>query len=147
MIDEAELIAICDELACGKSLRAICRERGLAESNVRRWMAKSDEAMAHSAHARELGCDALADECIELADDKTIDPAHKRIMVDTRLRLIGKWSQRYGDKVTVNSNSTVTHRYDLDSLEDSQLDDLERILAHARAGAGDNGASEPAAVH
>jgi hypothetical protein len=46
-----------------------------------------------------LGCDALADECLEIADDSEIKPDDKRIRIDTRIRLIGKWSQRYSDKM------------------------------------------------
>jgi hypothetical protein len=145
-----DLFAICDEIAEGKSLRAVCREKGLAESSVRRWIASDPEAMAHSARARELGCDALADECIEIADKKSADSVEatdKRIRIDTRLRLIGKWSQRYSDKVTVQSESTVTHLYDLDSLEGSRLDELERILADASGSEGGTSPAVASSVH
>ena len=95
---EQEIADICDKLAEGKSLRSICREIGKAESSVRYWLSKDADAFAHSARARELGCDALADECLEIADGSG-DPADKRIRIDTRIRLIGKWSQRYSDKL------------------------------------------------
>lgn len=95
----ADIEAICNQLAEGKSLRAIAKEMGKAESTLRYWIAKDPEAFAHSARAKELGCDSLADECLEISDNPDIDPADKRIMIDTRVRLIGKWSQRYGDKV------------------------------------------------
>lgn len=146
MLPSGDLLAICDELAEGKSLRAICKQRELAESSVRRWLAQNEDAMAHSAHARELGCDALADECIEIADGAG-DPADKRIRIDTRIRLIGKWSQRYSDKLLINSKSEVTHRYDLDSLPTERLDELERILADASGSAGGEVAKIAPRVH
>lgn len=142
-----ELHGICDEIMEGKSLRSICKIRELSESNVRRWIAQDADAMAHSAHARELGCDALADECVEIADNSALHPADRRIKIETRLKLIGKWSQRYSDKVTVKSESTVTHRYDLDSLDTTRLDELEAILADAQRGASGTGAPEPVALH
>lgn len=144
----AEHIAkACEMMAEGKSLRDACREMRLSESSVRYHLMKDPEAFAQSAHARELGCDALADQCLELADNGKIDPAHKRIMVDTRIRLIGKWSQRYSDKVTVQSESTVTHRYDLDSLEADKLEQLEAILADAERGEGSAGEAVASSVH
>ena len=144
---EQEIADICDKLAEGKSLRAICREMGKAESSVRYWLNKDEDAFAHSARARELGCDALADECLEIADSPTEPADMKRIRIDTRIRLIGKWSQRYSDKLTVNSNKTVTHRYDLDAIDTSRLEQLEAILADARRGSGDTGEPITSAVH
>ena len=137
---------ICERLAKGNSLRAICKDMKLNEATVRYWFVTDAEAFTHSARARELGCDALADECLEIADGSG-DPADKRIKIDTRIRLIGKWSQRYSDKVTVKSESTVTHRYDLDSLGTEKLEQLESILAIAQGSASDTGEKEPVALH
>lgn len=147
MIDADQLAEICDMIAEGQSLRSICRKMELAESSVRRWLLKDGEALAHSAHARELGCDALADECIEIADNPVLDPADKRIRIDTRIRLIGKWSQRYSDKLTVNNNTTVTHKHDLSTLDTTELEQLEAILAKSERGSGDTGKSLAASVH
>lgn len=146
-LDTEELLSICNEISEGKSLRRICRERGYAESSVRYWIAQNEEAFAHSVRARELGCDSLADECLDIADDETLKPEDKRIKIDTRIRLIGKWSQRYGDKVTVKGESTVTHKYDLDSLSDDRLDQLEQILADASRGASGEGEAVASSLH
>lgn len=147
MIEHTELLLICNELAEGKSLRRICREKGLAESSVRRWLLQNEEALAQSAHARELGCDALADECIDIADDPLMDPSDKRIRIDTRIRLIGKWSQRYSDKVTVKSETTVTHKHDLDALSTGELEQLETILAKSERRSGSTGKAVASSVH
>ena len=145
MTDE-QLSDICNRMSEGKSLRSICRDLDLKESTVRYWINKNEDAFAHSVRARELGCDALADECLEIADgDEPSDV--KRIRIDTRIRLIGKWSQRYSDKVTVKSESTVTHRYDLDNLSDGELAELERILANAGASEGGESPALPPPLH
>jgi hypothetical protein len=145
-MDTEQINDICASLAEGKSLRAICRDRGLKESTVRYWLTKNENAFAHSARARELGCDALADECLEIADGP--DPTDvKRVKIDTRIRLIGKWSQRYSDKLAITNKTEVTHRYDLDSLSERELDELERILANAGAGKGGEGAAVPTQLH
>lgn len=143
----AEIEDICNKLAEGKSLRAICKELGKPESTVRYWLHKDEEAFAHSARARELGCDALADECLEIADELGKDPAEKRIRIDTRIRLIGKWSQRYSDKLTVNTNATVTHKHDLGNLSTAELEQLETLLAKSERGAGDTGEPLASSVH
>lgn len=134
-------------MASGKSLRAAAKDMGLNEASIRYHLMKDEQAFTQTAHARELGCDAMADECIEIADDKELDPADRRVRIETRLKLIGKWSQRYSDKLTVNTNKTVTHRYDLDSIETARLEQLESILADAERSAGRASETEPAAVH
>ena len=140
------LIAICDDVANGKTMSAAAKERGITPSAVRMALLRDDAMFELSAHARELGCDALADQCIEIADGEG-DPADKRIKIDTRIRLIGKWSSRYSDKLTVQNNTTVTHKYDLDSIPDAELDQLERILAHAARGSGGEGEAVASRVH
>lgn len=147
MIDAETLTAICNEIAEGKSLRAVCRDRGISESLARYYLNKDADAFAQLVRARELGCDAIADECMSIADNSDLEPADRRIRIETRIKLLSKWSQRYGDKLTVDSNKTVTHRYDLGSLETDRLEQLEGILADARRGSGDTGEAEPSSVH
>lgn len=141
------LIAICEDVANGKTMSAAAKERGITPSAVRMALLRDDAMFELSSHARELGCDALADQCIEIADNSTLDPQDRRIRIDTRIRLIGKWSSRYSDKLLVQNNTTVTHKYDLDNLPDAELDQLERILAHARAGSGGEGEAVASSVH
>lgn len=144
------IIEICEGVANGKTLGAASKEKGVTPGAVRYRLMNDADLFAVSARARESGCDALADECIEIADDPTIDAADKRVRIDTRIRLIGKWSKRYSDKLTVTNETTVTHRYDLDSLSDAELDTLESIASKASISSGDKSgesAAKPASVH
>lgn len=144
----AELVLdVCEDVANGKTLSAAAKERDTSPSAIRYHLMKDAELFSVSTRAREVGCDAIADECIAIADDPTLDATEKRIRIDTRIRLIGKWSKRYNDKVVVESNSTVTHRYDLDSLDDARLGELERILADASRSAGGESKALPAPLH
>ena len=143
---QEQIEEICRMMSEGKSFRAACRELKVPESTARYWFAKNEEAFAQSAHARELGCDALADECIEIADAPG-DPADKRIKIDTRIRLIGKWSQRYSDKLTVSNTTTVTHKHDLGTLSTTELEQLETILAKSERRAGDTSPAVASSVH
>lgn len=72
-----------------------------AYGTVLRWEAENQQFREHSARAKQHGTHFLADDCLRIADDETLDPADKRIRIDTRLRLIGKWNAKaYGDKIT-----------------------------------------------
>lgn len=141
------VLEICEDVANGKTLSAAARERDTSPAAIRYHLIKDAELFSVSTRAREAGCDALADECIEIADNPLLDAAEKRVRIDTRIRLIGKWSKRYNDKVIVESNTTVTHKYDLDSLSTDELANLEQILAKSERGKGGDGAAEPASLH
>lgn len=105
-----EMVAeICRRLSEGETLSSICRDEAMPNfSTVYRWEQEDDEFRKVSARAREVGCDALAEECIAIADEKDVDPATKRVRVDTRIRLIGKWNaKRYGDKLDHNHTGSL----------------------------------------
>ena len=113
---------ICAEIADGKPLRQFCRERGIAWRTVYDWMTAHPEFSARFAHAREIGHDAISEECMEIADDATNDWMEKRdqegeptghymlngdhvqrskLRIETRLKLLAKWNpKKYGEKVT-----------------------------------------------
>lgn len=144
--------AVCAGIAAGSSLRAICRERGIDESTARYYFSRDAEAMERFRAARELGCDALADEVLQIADTPQVGErikvdadgneevtredmlGHRRLQIDARLRLIGKWSQRYGDKVQHTGDGGGPIRtegqttIDISGLNDEQL----RVLASIR---------------
>ena len=112
---------ICAGLAEGRSMLSICQENGISYEAARNWERDIPEHATNSARAREIGCHALADQCIEIADDDSrdwepvrnqdgevigikVDGEHvqrSKLKIDTRMRLLGKWLPKvYGDKVS-----------------------------------------------
>ncbi len=114
---------ICQRLSEGEPLRQICREEYMPHwSNVYEWMRKDEALAARIAHARELGHDAISEECLEIADDATNDYMDKvrkdgevvreldaehvqrsKLRIETRLKLLAKWSpKKYGDRQEID---------------------------------------------
>lgn len=108
---------IIEAVSRGETLTSACASENLHRWTFYDWM-KSDESLSQRfARARELGFDALADECIKIAnspqegsvttvDDKGISVrtedmlGHRKLQIETRLKLLAKWDpKRYGDKI------------------------------------------------
>ncbi len=112
---------VCEELSKGRSLLSISKDDGMPGlTTLRDWEVEHAEHGANSLRARERGCHALAEECVDIADDGErdwepvkdaegnivgirVDGEHiqrSKLRIDTRMRLIGKWLPKvYGDKV------------------------------------------------
>lgn len=56
-------------------------------------------------------------------------------------------SEAWRDVKHIDAKQETTHRYDLDSLPDERLDELERILADARPSQSSEVAAQPSRVH
>ena len=98
--------AICELLGHGVPMARIAAMDGMPSySTLKKWQRDVPEFSTLSARAKEDGTHYLGEDSLRIADDLEIDPQHKKIMIDTRLRLIGKWNSRaYGDKIeTVHS--------------------------------------------
>jgi hypothetical protein len=64
------------------------------------WMDEDAGIASAIARAREEGFDAIADDCLAIADDRTDEPASRRVRVETRLKLLAKWDpKRYGEMI------------------------------------------------
>lgn len=119
--DAAEIIG---RLSKGEPLAAICRDEWLpAIRTVYDWKDANAEFAADFVRAREAGFDAIAVDCLRIADGKSSpeeraqaevdyastgktplpsDAQRDRIRVETRLKLLAKWDpKRYGDKVAL----------------------------------------------
>jgi hypothetical protein len=71
---------ICNRLAGGESLRAICADAGMPNrATISRWLAHYEEFRDQYAFAREWQADCLADEILEIARDNRGDYVEKRL--------------------------------------------------------------------
>lgn len=107
--DRAELVPlICEDLAQGIPLEEICRRPGMpTPRQVHDWKRADPEIAAHFAHAREVGMDAIAERLRltargrgpEDGGDSTGDVTRDKLIVETDLKLLAKWSPRYADRL------------------------------------------------
>ena len=113
---------ICEQLSEGVPLRQICRDNeGFpAWRTVYDWMGRDEGLSASIARARDIGYDALAEECLLIADTPqfgqkqvmsdegattTIEDmlGHRKLQIETRLKLLAKFHpSKYGDKIGVH---------------------------------------------
>ena len=147
----AVLQTITDRLSKGEPLAVICRDEGMpSDRTVREWVETNKEVSSAIARAREAGEEAIAADCLLIADDSTgdyrmgekgllVDTDHiqrAKLRIDTRLKLLAKWNPRkWGDGLTVrgdkdNPVQTET-RYTLTDAE------LQAIAARARGDAAE----------
>jgi hypothetical protein len=71
-------LSICDRLAEGESLRAICASAGMPDkATVFRWLSRHKEFRDRYAWAREAQADDILEEIIEIADDSSGDYVKK----------------------------------------------------------------------
>ena len=138
---------ICDRISRGEPLEVICRDEGMpASRNVREWVSADSRPKevpatfaSDFARAREDGYDAIAADCLEIADDgkndwmaaqaadgderaiaARINGEHvqrSKLRIETRLKLLAKWSKRYGDRVGVEHSGAITMSQILGGLD------------------------------
>ena len=125
---EAACDQICERIAEGESLRAICKGEGMPDkSTVLRWLRDDPVFRTQYAEARARGMDEMADELLEIVDDSGLDVvgvnektgmpivdgeaiARARLRYDARRWLMSKLApKKYGDKVEVEQTGEVAH--------------------------------------
>lgn len=110
---------ICDRLAAGETLRAICRDADMPhEATIRGWARDAEHPVSTQyATAREIGYQGMGDEILEIADGS----GDARLQVDSRKWLMSKALPKiYGDKQTVDHNVNVTFGDALDAIRARQ---------------------------
>lgn len=108
--------AICARLSEGEPLAHICRDEDMpAVRTVSDWKRAHESFSADFARAREDGFDKLAAQCLDIADETSLDTlqtehgerpntewiSRSKLRIETRLKLLAKWDpKRYGEKIT-----------------------------------------------
>lgn len=110
---------IIERLSEGEPLRQICRDKHMpAFRRVYEWCEKDSIFSARFTRAREIGFDAIAEDCLVIANtpqegvttvekDGEIERRkgdmvqHRKLQIHTRLQLLAKWSPKYADKSAV----------------------------------------------
>lgn len=112
--------AICEQLSKGTPLAEICRGEGMpTDAAVMLWVQEDEGIAFQIAQARARGYDAIAQDCLAIADTPspvnqfgstdTGDVAHRKLRIETRLKLLAKWDpKRYGDKQQVEHSGGLT---------------------------------------
>jgi hypothetical protein len=93
--------AICNRMAEGESLRAICKTTGMPNKRtVMRWLEKSEELQTQYSEAQRLRAECYFDEIIDIADSRS-DPQKTRVQIDARKWVLARMNpKKYGDKFT-----------------------------------------------
>jgi hypothetical protein len=130
---------IIEDLTSGKPLRQICREQSVGKSAVYDWLDDDAELLGRFARARERGGHEIADQCLEIADDREDDPASRRVRVETRLKLLAKWNpNQYGEQsklaLTGADGGAIKHEVEMASPE--IMAELTQALLSAAKGGG-----------
>jgi hypothetical protein len=145
---------ICRQLAEGVPLREICRQDGMPEwRTIYDWMVKDDAAVAVGggaglsasiARAREIGYDAIAEDCLRIADDAANDwmetehgprlnaehVQRSKLRIETRLKLLAKWNpKKYGERLAVAGDADAPLKVEAEVNAEKLL---KTILEHAQ---------------
>lgn len=96
---------ICERIADGESLSAICRNEDMPNAaTVFRWLGNDADLSDRYARARETQADNFVDEIVAIADEAE-DAQLARLQIDARKWVAGKMRpKKYGDKIDVTSD-------------------------------------------
>ena len=100
---------ICEGVSRKTPLARLCDENDKLPNprTVYRWLRTHQEFCHNYTRAKEDQADYLVEEALTIADDATIEPADKRIRVDTRKWIASRFNaKKYGDKQFVETKDT-----------------------------------------
>lgn len=101
-----------------------------------RWRSEDPDFADDWDRARARGCDALAYQCLTIADAQGLAPvADRKLMIETRMKLISKWAPAvYGDAKVAAAEAANQATGRGKPLTDAELvPQILEILANAKA--------------
>ncbi len=115
---------ICNRIMAGDSVITITKDKNMpCENTFYNWIAKYDDLLGEYMRARAFQQHGAFDRMREIASDKTLDPADKRVMIDVEkfriVKLAPKW---YGDKIDVNHGAQPSFSVLLEELYQDRID-------------------------
>ncbi|KKL96204.1 hypothetical protein LCGC14_1846820 [marine sediment metagenome] len=143
--DEKIAAEVCNRVAAGEGLRAICKDPGFpCHQIIYQWLAAEPTFMTAYTRAREAQMEVWAEDCTDIADDATNDFMERinkagtaervpdpetvqrsKLRIDTRLRLMAKLNaRRFGDKVEVELSGSVK----VQTMTDAELEAQTRLM-------------------
>jgi hypothetical protein len=84
-----------DALASGQTLRAICRETGMSRMAFYLWRDADEANLNRYLKACEAGNDEMAEEKLEIADDKLEDAQSRKVRIHARDQYLAQRDNRY----------------------------------------------------
>jgi hypothetical protein len=131
-------VAICTHLASGEGTAQMLKALGISASVFWRWHATRADFVEQVAAARLAGLERMADEIIEIAEERS-DPRHRQVRIDARKWLLSRLLPRkYGDRTQVEVSQTKS----IEEMSDEELYARIRTLEVA-AGIGPTPAGAP----
>jgi len=101
-IREKTFRAILAEVAAGSPVRRALKAHEVSPCAFYALLDRDADRAERYARATRGGCDAFADEAVQIADDPLIPADQKRIMVDTRKWLLAKrMPKKYGERTVI----------------------------------------------
>ena len=118
---------ICEGVARKTPLAKLCDENDdfPAPRTVYKWLRIHKEFVQNYTRAKEDQADYLVEECLEIADKDGIEPADKRIRVDTRKWIASRFNaKKYGDKQFIETKDTT------EEVSDDEINDrIAKLMA------------------
>jgi hypothetical protein len=116
-INDKQRASVLQALERGDSLRKACREADISRPSDVLDCANPERPQyipgfdVQYTRARTMGYEMRGDSLLDTAEDMSIDPAHKRIIVDTLKWELSKMLPKYADRSDVNLTGKLEHAH------------------------------------